>query len=99
MNAKYFGKKGWTPDRIGNLSGKTYVITGANAGAGFEDLGTVRFVLGVNYRYGLHNIVDVKTRYNDSFLTSGVYDVTDNIELRNIEIYLGCQFTLKYKDF
>lgn len=31
-----FGKQGWTPDRLGDLSGKTYVITGANAGAGFE---------------------------------------------------------------
>ncbi|WP_419909309.1 SDR family oxidoreductase [Hoeflea sp.] len=31
-----FGPKGWTPDRLGSLSGKTYVITGANGGAGFE---------------------------------------------------------------
>ena len=36
MNAKEFGKQGWTPNRLGNLNGKTYVITGANAGAGFE---------------------------------------------------------------
>ncbi|WP_417730368.1 SDR family oxidoreductase [Rosistilla oblonga] len=31
-----FGPQGWTPDRLGSLAGKTYVITGANAGAGFE---------------------------------------------------------------
>ena len=31
-----FGPKGWTPDRLGSLEGKTYVITGANAGTGFE---------------------------------------------------------------
>ncbi|GJM29552.1 MAG: hypothetical protein DHS20C17_21870 [Cyclobacteriaceae bacterium] len=67
--------------------------------SGGTDLGTVRFVLGVNYRYGLHNIVDVKTRYNDTHITSGSYDVTDDLELRNIEIYLGCQFTLKYKSY
>ena len=36
MSTKDFGKKGWTPERLGNLNGKTYVITGANAGAGFE---------------------------------------------------------------
>lgn len=36
MNTKEFGKKGWTPDRLENLSGKTYLITGANTGAGFE---------------------------------------------------------------
>ena len=27
---------GWTPDQIEDLSGKTFLITGANAGAGFE---------------------------------------------------------------
>ena len=31
-----FGPLGWTPDRLGSLTGKTYVITGANAGAGFQ---------------------------------------------------------------
>ncbi len=33
---KAFGPRGWTPERLGSLAGKTYVITGANAGAGFE---------------------------------------------------------------
>lgn len=33
---KQFGSQGWTPERLGSLQGKTYVITGANAGAGFE---------------------------------------------------------------
>ena len=36
MHTEPFGPKGWTPDRIDSLVGKTYVITGANAGAGFE---------------------------------------------------------------
>ena len=31
-----FGPKGWTPERLSDQSGKTYVITGANAGAGFQ---------------------------------------------------------------
>lgn len=31
-----FGAKGWTPERLGNLEGKTFLITGANAGAGFQ---------------------------------------------------------------
>jgi len=31
-----FGPKGWTPERLGALEGKTYVITGGNAGAGFQ---------------------------------------------------------------
>lgn len=33
---KKFGPKGWTPERLGSLSGKTYLITGANSGTGFE---------------------------------------------------------------
>lgn len=36
MNTNKFGKKGWTPDRIGNIKGKTYVITGTTSGTGFE---------------------------------------------------------------
>jgi len=31
-----FGPKGWTPEQLGSLAGKTYVITGANIGTGFE---------------------------------------------------------------
>ena len=31
-----FGPKGWTPEHIGSLDGKTYLITGANSGTGFE---------------------------------------------------------------
>ncbi|MCT8158870.1 SDR family oxidoreductase [Pseudoruegeria sp. SHC-113] len=31
-----FGPKGWLPARLPSLAGKTYVITGANAGAGFQ---------------------------------------------------------------
>ena len=31
-----FGPNGWTPGRLGSLAGKTYVITGANAGTGFQ---------------------------------------------------------------
>ena len=36
MEDKKFGPDGWTPDRLGSLAGKTYVITGANAGTGFQ---------------------------------------------------------------
>jgi len=36
MENNIFGKEGWKPKRLGDLTGKTYVITGANAGAGFE---------------------------------------------------------------
>lgn len=31
-----FGPKGWTPERLGPLKEKTFLITGANTGAGFQ---------------------------------------------------------------
>ena len=36
MTKNSFGKNGWTPENLKDLSGKTYLITGANTGAGFE---------------------------------------------------------------
>lgn len=36
MKDTQFGPEGWTPERLASLAGKTFVITGANAGAGFE---------------------------------------------------------------
>ncbi|WP_339844885.1 SDR family oxidoreductase [uncultured Dokdonia sp.] len=36
MSATIFGKEGWTPERIGDLTNQTFLITGANTGAGFE---------------------------------------------------------------
>ena len=35
-NINQFGKGGWTPAQIENAEGKTFLITGANTGAGFE---------------------------------------------------------------
>lgn len=36
MTDTQFGPNGWTPERLGSLAGKTYVVTGANSGTGFE---------------------------------------------------------------
>lgn len=38
-----FGPRGWTPERLGSQHGKTFLITGGNAGAGFE---ATRILLG-----------------------------------------------------
>jgi len=34
--ASPFGRRGWTPERLGDLSGRRILITGANSGIGFE---------------------------------------------------------------
>ncbi len=36
MTDRQFGINGWTPQRIKSLKGKTYLITGATSGTGFE---------------------------------------------------------------
>ena len=36
MADRQFGRKGWTPERISPLKGKTYLVTGATSGQGFE---------------------------------------------------------------
>ena len=36
MSTNLYGKAGWTPERIPDLNGKTYVITGANSGTGYQ---------------------------------------------------------------
>lgn len=36
MKTNPFGKQGWTPDRLKDLTGKIFLISGANVGAGFE---------------------------------------------------------------
>jgi len=36
MKKNPIGSNGWTPERLGSLEGRTYIITGANAGAGFQ---------------------------------------------------------------
>ena len=35
-NDNEFGPNGWTPEQLTSLAGKTIIITGANAGAGFQ---------------------------------------------------------------
>lgn len=36
MKESSFGRQGWTPQRIGDLAGKTYLITGTTSGTGYE---------------------------------------------------------------
>lgn len=36
MASNPFGRAGWTPDRVPDLTGQTFVVTGANSGIGYE---------------------------------------------------------------
>jgi len=59
MSDTTFGPRGWTPDRLGNLEGKTYLVTGANAGAGFQ---ATRTLLGKGAKVVMLNRSDQKSR-------------------------------------
>ncbi|WP_417598225.1 SDR family oxidoreductase [Pararhodobacter oceanensis] len=59
MSDTRFGPKGWTPDRLSDLGGKTYVITGANAGAGFQ---AARTLLGKGAKVVMLNRSDAKSQ-------------------------------------
>lgn len=47
-----FGPEGWTPERLGPQRGRTYLITGANAGTGFQ---AARILLGEGARVVMLN--------------------------------------------
>jgi len=53
-----FGPKGWTSERLGDQSGKTYIITGSNAGAGFQ---AARILLKKNAKVVMLNRSAVKS--------------------------------------
>jgi opacity protein-like surface antigen len=68
------------------------------AGAGVSyDVGNVKVLLDVNYRFGTNTITNRKNRYTNNAL-SGAGDALDDVKLRNISINLGCLLPMRYVD-
>lgn len=68
---------------------------GIIAGGGVSiPLGPANFELGVDYRFGMNNIVDENNRFSDNTLISGSYDILDNMTLRNLSFSMGVIFGL-----
>lgn len=86
---KRFGPNGWTPDRIGDLKGKTYVITGTTSGTGFEaarillSKGATLVMLNRNQRKAKDTIATLKQLLGD------------NIDVSNIRFDLSEQASVK----
>ncbi len=85
-----FGKRGWTPERIGNLKDKTYLITGANAGAGFEAAGILLskgaevVMLNRNEQKSLKALLDLKKQYGTNARVSFIkMDLASLASVRN----------------
>jgi hypothetical protein len=69
---------------------------GIAAGGGVSyDIWNVRFILAVNYMYGMNNITNAENRYNGNPLVD-TGDVMDDIHLRSIDVSLNCVFPLRF---
>lgn len=84
-----FGKQGWTPDRIRDLTGKTFVITGTTSGTGFE---ACKILLSKGAKVVMLNRNAVKS---DNVITALKTEFGDDISLSNVLMDLGDQASVR----
>ena len=89
MNINQFGKKGWTPDRIDNLNGKTFVVTGTTSGTGFE---AAKILLSKDAKVVMLNRNSKKAEDTIATLKQ---ELGKNIEVINIQMDLSKQTSVK----
>jgi NAD(P)-dependent dehydrogenase (short-subunit alcohol dehydrogenase family) len=89
MADKRFGKNGWTPERIGSLIGKTFVITGTTSGTGFE---AVKILLSKGAKVVMLNRNPKKAEDTMIVLKN---EFGNNIDLISIQMDLAKQESVK----
>lgn len=89
MKTNQFGKKGWTPDRIGKLNGKTFVITGTTSGTGFE---AARILLSKGAKVVMLNRSPKKAENTIATLKQ---ELGNTIDVTNIQMDLSKQTSVK----
>lgn len=89
MKTNQFGKKGWTPDRIGNLKGKTYLITGTTSGTGFE---AAKILLSKGAKVVMLNRNQKKS---EDTITTLKQELRNNIDVLSIKMDLAEQASVK----
>lgn len=89
MKKNKFGKQGWTSERIGDLSGKTYVITGTTSGTGFE---AARILLSKGARVVMLNRNPQKAANTIATLKQAL---GNNADILSIQMDLGEQASVK----
>lgn len=89
MNTNAFGKKGWTPKRIGSLKDKTFVITGTTSGTGFE---ATKILLSKGAKVVMLNRNPKKA---EGILATLKEEYGKNIDVYNIHMDLGDQASVK----
>lgn len=86
---KGFGPKGWTPERIGSLKGKTYLITGATSGTGFE---AAKILLSKGAKVVMLNRNPKKS---EDVITAIKKELGNNADVSSIRIDLGEQASVR----
>ncbi|GAB4382990.1 MAG: SDR family oxidoreductase [Salibacteraceae bacterium] len=89
MKATQFGPKGWTPDRIEDLSGKTFVITGTTSGTGYE---AARILLSKGAKVVMLNRNPEKAAETVKVLKQ---ELGEHIDVINIQMDLSKQASVK----
>lgn len=89
MEANQFGNSGWTPDRIHNLSGKTFIITGTTSGTGFE---AAKTLLSKGATVVMLNRNPKKAENTIAKLSQ---DLGNDIDVSNVQIDLSKQGSVK----
>ncbi|HEY8401146.1 MAG TPA: outer membrane beta-barrel protein [Cytophagaceae bacterium] len=65
-------------------------------GAGVSyNLGNLKLIADINYRFGTHNITNTKNRFTDNRL-AGSGDAMDDIKLRNLSFNFGVLFPMRF---
>ncbi len=89
METNQFGKKGWTPNRISNLNGKVFIVTGTTSGTGFE---ATRILLSKGAKVVMLNRNLKKAEDTIATLRQGL---GNNIDVTNIQMDLSKQVSVK----
>ncbi len=86
---KDFGRNGWTPDRISDLNGQTFVITGTTSGTGFE---AARILLSKGAKVVMLNRNPKKSEDTTKTLKQAL---GENIDILNIQMDLAEQASVR----
>lgn len=89
METNQFDKKGWTPDRIANLNGKVFIVTGTTSGTGFE---ATRILLSKGAKVVMLNRNPIKAEDTIATLKQ---ELGNNIDVTNIQMDLSKQASVK----
>jgi len=89
MEKNQFGKNGWTPERIGNLNDRTYVITGTTSGTGYE---AAKILLSKGAKVVMLNRNPKKSQDTIATLKQ---ELGNDIDITNIQMDLSEQVSVK----